>query len=171
MLRLITFFIILLLDIVLQSTLFQYLEVFSSLPNTTLILIISYSLLRPDVEGCLFGFFAGLLFDIILSPFLGFFSLFGTIIGFIAGKPFSNMYRESLLPPIVITGVACFLYELSFYFMNIYIFNYVEFFPYLFTVIVPVTLYSIIVSPIIFKFVCSVNNFLENSERYRRRLF
>lgn len=169
--RCIIFFIIIIFDLAFRSTILQSFSILSVVPNTTLIFIISYSLLRYEYEGCIFGFIAGILFDLFLSNTIGLFTITATIFGYIASKPFTNLYRESYVSPIITTLVATLVYEILFYFANVFIYGYVSLFVYLYTVIIPVVVYSVIVSPIIFKFVSIVNSLLEERELHKRKVF
>ncbi len=169
--RILIFFVIIILDICASATLLQNISILSVLPNTTLILIISYSLLRGEYEGSIFGFIAGFIFDLFLSNYIGFFTLLGTVVGYVASKPFTNLYRESYVPPVITTFVVATLFELLFYLINVYVYGYVSIFTYTYTVIVPIVLYSTVVTPIIFKFISIINSYIEGHEGHKRKMF
>ena len=73
--RAVIIFIILLLNLIFQSTVLQYFRFNSVIPNTAFAIIISISLLRGRVEGCLTGFGAGILQDIFFGSSLGYYAL------------------------------------------------------------------------------------------------
>ncbi len=169
--RVLIFFIIIIFNLSFYSTILQNFSVFSVLPNTTLILIISYSLLRSEYESSIFGFTAGLIFDLFFGQYVGFFTLIGTIIGFTASKPFTNLYRDSFLPPIVTVLVVSFFYEIIFYTINAFVYGYVSFLNYLYMFIIPTVIYSVVVTPIIFKFISIINSLIEEREQHKRKVF
>ncbi len=169
--RVILFFFIIILDIAFRGTLLQHFAIFSTLPNTTLILIVSYSMLRKEEESCIFGFFAGFIFDLFFSNYFGLFTIVGTTVGYFSSKPFTNLYRESFLPPIVTVLVVSFMYELIFYLINVNVYEYVSFFVYLYSRIVPTVLYSVITTPFIFKIISIINYSLEERDNYKRKVF
>ena len=55
---------ILALNLIFQSSVLPFFKIRGIIPNTALVIIISFSLLRGSFEGCLTGFGAGLLQDI-----------------------------------------------------------------------------------------------------------
>ncbi len=169
--RIIIFFLIIILDVSIYSTFLQNFTVLSVLPNTTLILVISYSLLRSDYESCIFGFTAGLMFDLFFSNYVGLLTLICTVIGFTVSRPFSNLYRDSYLPPIITVLIVSFFYELLFYFINIFIYDYISFLSYLYVIIFPTIIYSVVVTPFIFKFISTVNSLIEEREQHKRKVF
>ncbi len=169
--RAILFFFIIIFEIAIHSTLLQSISFFGTLPNTTLVLIASYSILRKSEESCIFGFTTGLVFDLFLSNYFGLFTVIGTFLGYNASKPFTNLYRESFLPPIITVLIASFIYEIIFYLINIKVYEYVSFFVYMYSIIVPTVLYSVFITPFVFKIISIINSFIEQQESYRRKVF
>ncbi len=169
--RVFIFFLIIIFDISIRTTILQHFSFFSVLPNTTLILIISYGMLRNQEEGCLFGFITGLIFDLLIGNYIGLFTFTGLIVGYFSSVPFTSLYRESFLPPTITVLVSSFFYELIFYILNIYTYEYISFFGYLYAKIMPTVLYSIAVTPIIFKIISNINIYIEKKESYKRKVF
>ena len=62
--RIIITTLIVVLNFILQTTLFPYLAIQGVFPNTTLIIVTSYSLLRGSKEGALVGAGTGFLMDV-----------------------------------------------------------------------------------------------------------
>ena len=107
--------IFIVLNFLMQSTILHYIEIRGVIPNTTIILIVSYALLRGSTEGAIVGFFSGLLQDIFFGTSLGYFTLFNTITGYLFGRGNHNFYRENYLLPMMLCTIAVFLYETMIY--------------------------------------------------------
>ncbi len=78
-------FLLLLLAVILQSTLFQLLNVFNVRPDLCLMIIIFAALQRGSMAGMFTGFTAGLLEGFLTPPY-GFQALVKTIIGYVLGR-------------------------------------------------------------------------------------
>lgn len=78
-------FLLLILAIVLQSTLFELLSVAHVRPDICLMIIIFAALQRGPIAGMLTGFTAGLLEGFFTPPY-GFHALIKTIIGYVLGR-------------------------------------------------------------------------------------
>ena len=52
--------ILIFVNFILQTTLLPYISIGGILPNTVLIIVVSYALLRGSTEGAIVGFFSGL---------------------------------------------------------------------------------------------------------------
>jgi rod shape-determining protein MreD len=78
-------FLLLILAVVLQSTLFQLLSILNVRPDLCLMIIIFAALQRGSMAGMLTGFTAGLLEGFFTEP-IGFHALIKTIIGYVVGR-------------------------------------------------------------------------------------
>jgi rod shape-determining protein MreD len=78
-------FLLLLLAIILQSTLFELLKVWYVRPDLCLMIIIFAALQRGSLAGMLTGFTAGLMEGFFTPPY-GFHALIKTIIGYALGR-------------------------------------------------------------------------------------
>lgn len=169
--RLIVTFWILIINLVIQSTILQYIQIRGVIPNTSLIIIISYALLRGDIEGAATGLFAGLLQDIFFGSSIGYYSLFGMLTGFFCGKIHKNFYRENYLNPLIICTMVAFLYGNLIYITSFFFSGELRYLFYLKNIILPETVYSSVFSLVIYRILFSVNDYLEIKEKYKRRLF
>ena len=162
---------ILIANFSLQSTLFQYIEILGVRPNTALIIIVSYSILRGDVEGAILGFFAGLLTDVYFGPYIGAYALMYMLIGYICGKPFKNFFRENFLLPLSLVAASSLLYQFVIYIVA-YLFHADLGLPYYFrTIILPGAVYTLIFTVPLYALLYGINNKLEEYEKKKRKLF
>lgn len=163
--------ITLILNFILQSTIFRYIEIFGVAPNTAIIIITSFAILRYEVEGAIIGFFAGLLQDIFFANVIGINALLYMLIGYICGKPVKGFYRENYLLPLLLVGGSTFFYNLSYYILNFFFRGRLDFWYYLRAIIIPEVFYNIILSLPIYGAVYAINIRLEKYEEPRRKLF
>ena len=154
-----------------QSTLFQYIEILGVRPNTALIIIVSYSILRGDVEGAILGFFAGLLTDIYFNSYIGMYALMCMLIGYFCGKPFRNFFRENFFLPLSLVAVGSLLYQFIIYMVN-FLFRAELNLPFYFkTIILPGAVYTLILTVPVYSLLYGINNKLEDFEKNKRKLF
>ena len=163
--------IILLLNMILQSTLFQNFAILGVLPNTALLLVVSYAILRGDVEGAFVGFFAGLLQDIFFARYIGFYAMCGALTGFVCGKPFKDFFRENYLMPVVLVAAAMFANEFVFYVFHFLLFGQTDFWYYFHKLILPAMVYTLFLSIPIYRLVYGLNRRLEGFSKRRKNIF
>lgn len=171
LLRVIIIGLFAIVNLVLQSTLLQYIQIRGVLPNTAVILIVSYALLRGSTEGSILGLFSGLLQDIFFGTSIGYFALLGMITGYLAGRGNHNFYRENYLMPMMLCTMATFLYESAIYFTSFLFHGHLNFLYFFGRLILPETVYSGIVTILIYRILFGVNEWMELKEKYKYRLF
>ena len=164
-------FILVIINFVLQSTLWPELAIMGITPDTALVLIVCYAILRGDIEGALFGFFTGLVQDISGGFVIGVFALLGFVIGYICGKPFKNFFKDNYFLPFVIVVIASLVHQFGVYVLTIMFTGQLEFFHYLRTIILPSTIYTASLSIPIYAIMHFVNSRLEKHEEHFASLF
>lgn len=169
--RIITTSLILILNLILQSTLFQAIRIADIIPNTSIIIIISYAILRGRTEGAAVGCFSGILTDIFFGTSFGFYGLLGMLTGYLCGRSFHHLYRENYLLPIMISAIAVFIYENIIYLTGFLFSGNTEYFYFLIHLIIPEMVYTAVFSIIIYRLLFALNDWLEDKEKYRYRLF
>ena len=163
--------LIILLNVILQSTFFQLIKIVNIVPNTSIILIISYSLLRGRTEGAIVGCFTGMLIDIFFGISFGFYSFICMVTGYLCGRSFHHLYRENYILPIMISSITVFIYESIIYFTGFLFRGNTEYIYFLINLIIPEMVYTGIVSMIIYRLLFAINDWLEEKEKYRYRRF
>jgi len=163
--------LVIFINFILQSTLFDYIRIGAIKPNTALVIIVCYAILRGDIEGAIFGFFAGLLHDMFFGNVIGLHALLGTIIGFFCGKPFKSFYNENFMLPITLVAVSSIFYEFGIYFFSFLFRGRIDIMHYFWTIILPTTVYAIILSVPIYRLIYGINDLLEEKEDKHRQLF
>lgn len=171
MYRIISLSIISILNIVLQSTLFEYIEILNIKPNTSILIIISYAMLRGDIEGSILGFFSGLMQDILFGKVVGLNALMGFILGFVCGKPFKDFYTENYFIPIFMAFIGTFIYGFVFYLVNFLFRGRLDAGNYLSSIVIPETVYTTVLMFFVYRFIYAVNDKLTKKEASKRKLF
>ena len=169
--RALTFFLVLILNLTLQSTLFQHMDIRGIVPNTSIIIIISISLLRGSMEGGIAGLFSGLLQDIFFGTSIGFYGLLGMLCGHFAGKFNKGFYRENYALPIFLCLLSTFIYESCVYILGPLFKGYTNYGHFLFSIILPEMVYNAVLAIIIYRILFTINSIVENHEKHKRRLF
>ena len=162
---------VLVVGVLLETTVASRIAVFGIAPDIMLSIIVSYSILRGDVEGAAAGITGGLLMDVALGQAMGLFAMLGLLVGYFAGKPFRDFYRESYLLPMFITGAVAVVYGLALYMFNTLTIAYVGMFAHMAAVILPMAVYTMVVSIIVYRILYAVNYLVELFEKRRRKVF
>jgi len=162
---------VVLINFVLQSAAFQYITILGVKPNTTLILICSYAVLRGDAEGALLGFFAGLLQDIYYSPVVGVNALLYMLIGYLCGKPLRDFYKENYFLAVLLVAASSLFYQFAHYFSYFLFRGRVDVGYYFTAVMLPGAVYTVIAAIPLYGLVYLLNHRLERADagRVRRR--
>ena len=159
--RKVNVFIIIAICFLLQTTLFQALSFASISPNLLIIVVSSFGFMRGKKEGMYIGFACGLLLDIFGSGILGFYALLYMYIGYINGCFRKMFYPEDLkLPMLLIAGSDLLIYFFLFLFRNRYHFQY-----YLWNIMLPELVYTMLITIFLYVIILKVNQRLETLEK------
>ena len=168
--RIAIFSIIIFINFIISTTWLQAISFGGILPNTTLIIVVSYALLRDDVEGAIIGFCAGLLYDVFFGGVVGVSALLMMFVGFFAGKPFRDFFKDNLLAPVVLIAAASLVYEFGFYVLNYLLAGRTDFLRYFGTIILPTTAYNLVLCIFIYRGILGINNRITKREVQKRGL-
>lgn len=165
MVRIITVFLIVIWNIIFQSTIVQKLSIGGISFNLLIITVVSIALIRGKLEGAMVGFAVGFLQDIFFGSTIGFYALLYMYFGFFCGFLNKTFYRDNVLIPIFIIAGSDFLLNFL-----IYIFTYLfrgrtELSYYLKNIIVPELVYTTFVCVIFYKLYLYINDKVEFFEK------
>lgn len=107
--------IIIIINFILQSTVFQHIAILGVVPNTALIIIVSIALIKGEKIGGIIGLLIGFLQDVFFSVTLGANAFVYFFIGYCIGKAEQKVYKESVIIPIAFTAVSTVAYYLLYY--------------------------------------------------------
>lgn len=171
MLRKITMAVMILFCFLLQTTLFRSLAFAGIGPNLLIVLTSAFGFMRGEKEGLLIGFFSGLLCDIFFADMLGFYALVYMYIGFLNGKFSKIFYPEDIKLPLALITVSDLSCGMVCYVLLFLLRGRLNFLFYLRTVILPETVYTIVVTCLLYPLALFVNDRLEGFERKRAKKF
>ncbi|WP_097677447.1 rod shape-determining protein MreD [Anaerosalibacter sp. Marseille-P3206] len=108
-------FIIVVINFILQSTVFQYTRIFGVMPNTALIIVVCIAILKGKHIGGVIGLLAGFIQDIMFSQTIGPNALVLFFIGYLVGMTDQKLYKDSLFIPFIITAISTLAYHGLYY--------------------------------------------------------
>ncbi|WP_245592044.1 rod shape-determining protein MreD [Clostridiisalibacter paucivorans] len=150
--------IVILLNFVIQTTIFEHIAVYSVLPNTALIIVIIFAILREKRQGAIIGIITGFLYDMLFYDVVGTHSLVYFLIAYSYGSINNKFFRNSPFTAAVFTFIGTILSHLLYYII-MYIFGVnMEFILLLRRVIIVESIYNSILSIFIFKLIYSIEN-------------
>lgn len=114
--------LIILINLILQSTILPYITIMELVPNTSLVLVVLIALAKGKSYGGLFGLIIGLLQDVLFSVTIGINALIYFLIGYIIGFVEDTFARDNVINPIIFTGTSTIfyhtLYSIFIYFLS-----------------------------------------------------
>ncbi|MCL2218136.1 MAG: rod shape-determining protein MreD [Defluviitaleaceae bacterium] len=171
MLRIFAMTVLILINFTLQATLFPHLAILGVTPDTALVFIVSYGILRDEIEGAFFGFFAGLAHDMLSGVVIGLFALLGFLTGYVCGKPFKNFFKDNYFLPFFVVIAVSLVYQFALYVFTILFTGQFEFWHYFTTIILPKTIYTASLSIPLYSFLYFINTRIERHEENSRSVF
>ncbi len=159
--RVITLGLLIIINFILQSTIFGFHNISSITPNLMLILTMSFGLMRGRKEGLLVGFFCGFLADCMFSTVLGPYMFVYMIIGYTNGFFHKNYIIEDVLLPLIVIIIDELVFNTTIYFIFFFLSNHLNFGDYLTDIILPETLSTTLLTIIVYKFYVFVNKRLK----------
>lgn len=137
----------------LQSTLFSFIDFADIVPNLLIIFTVSIALIRGKTEGCLVGFFSGLLMDIGFGSYFGLYALCYLIIGYFLGSFNQIYYEEDITLPLLIISLGDVFYGLFMFTFRFLPRGRLDIWFYLKRIILPEMVYTVIVSIVLYRFI------------------
>jgi len=100
---------------ILQTSLFNFFNIFGILPNISLILVVIFAILSDGVTGAIVGIITGVLYDAMMYDVFGIYTLIYFFIGAIIGSYSDNMIRENYIAYSIITAISTVVMHLLMY--------------------------------------------------------
>ncbi len=107
--------LLLMIEIIIESTIFPFLKIRGVTPDIVLITIISMGLIYGKREGIILGLIGGLLSDILFGRVLGLHALPYMLIGYLMGLASERVYKENRIIPFLFTIIGTLCYHGIFY--------------------------------------------------------
>lgn len=163
--------ILVILCFVLQTTVFKGIAFGGIVPNLMIILTASFGLIRGERTGLIFGFFCGLLSDIFFGSVIGLNAMIYMYIGYANGKFNKLFFPENIKLPMALILVSDLVYGFAYYVILFLMRGRFHFTYYFIHIILPETVYTILVTLILYPLVLWINRKLEDIELRSARKF
>lgn len=169
--RIITVFLLVMACFLLQCTVFKSLAFGGVAPNLLIILTSSFGFMRGEKTGLLLGFVCGLLYDICFGEIVGLQALILMYIGYLNGKFSGIFYPEDIKLPMALIVVSDLSFGLISYILMFLLRGRLHFSYYMRTVILPETVYTIIVTLLLYPVILKIDTKLEAREKKSAQKF
>ena len=110
--------LILILNFILQSTVFQYIAVMGVKPDTALAIVVALGTFMGRERGALVGATAGMLQDIVFGKPVGITTLSYMLTGYILGENSGKVFKEHMVVPLIFTAGATVVKYIILVFFN-----------------------------------------------------
>ena len=137
---------------ILQTTVFQYLQIAHVMPNLLLIITVANGYMHGRTYGMFTGFFCGIFIDMALSDVIGVCALIYMCIGFLAGYSNRIYYGDDFTVPMVLIGVGDLCYNFFYYVCMFLLRGRLNLSYYFGRIMLPELVYTVVVGILLYKF-------------------
>ena len=114
------------LGLILQSSYFDYFSLLGVKPDIVLVCIFFYGIFKGPVKGGAIGAFVGLIEDFFVGSFIGPMLLLRLLLGVSIGYFSRNIYKESIIIPMLLLIIATFFSNAYLWIFNSLLKNYIS---------------------------------------------
>ncbi len=144
------FFFIMFFCFLLQSTVFKALSFGGISPNLLIIVTTSIGFMRGEKQGLLSGFFCGMFVDIFSGDVIGLYAIIYMHVGYLNGKFSRIFYPEDMKLPLALITLSDLSYGMVCYIVLFLLRGRLNFTYFFLHVILPETVYTILMSIILY---------------------
>lgn len=148
----------------LQCTLFKRLSFGGISPNLLLITTTSIGFMLGEKKGLLSGFVCGLFIDIFFGDVIGLYAMIYMYIGFLNGKFSRIFYPEDIKLPLALITLSDLSYGMICYIVLFLLRGRLNFPYFFFHIILPETVYTIVIGIILYPILLSLYKRLNPNE-------
>ncbi|MDD3766099.1 MAG: rod shape-determining protein MreD [Eubacteriales bacterium] len=141
----------------LQTTIFEHLSFFGTVPNLLIGLVVCVALTRSALEGGAIGLLCGIFIDVLGRGTFGVNALLFLYIGVALGLVSNKFYRIRGLVVFAFAFLSNFVYAFLMFFFKFYIWGYGNMLAALAKKIIPETIYTAVFSVLILFLIRSIN--------------
>lgn len=150
------FYFIMFFCFILQCTLFKRLSFGGISPNLLLITTTSLGFMRGEKQGLLAGFVSGLFVDIFFGDVIGLYAMLYMYIGYLNGKFSRIFYPEDIKLPLALITLSDLSYGMVCYIVLFLLRGRLNFPYFFFHIILPETVYTIVMSIILYPILSTI---------------
>lgn len=144
-------------NVILESTLFQYVRIYGIKPDFSIMIIVAYAIIRGGSYGAFIGLGTGLLIDMLYGRAIGINALSYMVTGYIIGQAHENVFKDSFIPSFIFNFIAIIIFQhiyvLLSYFSNNFPGAYISYTYMLLKVTLPQAFYNAVVGSIIYRYI------------------
>ena len=126
---------------------------------------------KRQFRGLSYGFWSRSFTGHFFRHSLGYYALLGTLTGYLCGKFNHGFFRENYATPVILSAVAAIVYETAVYITGFLFAGNLHYLHFLLNLILPEAVYTAIVTFVIYRILFSINDHIENKDKYKRKLF
>ena len=150
------FYFIMFCCFILQCTLFKRLSFGGISSNLLLITTTSLGFMRGEKQGLLAGFVSGLFVDIFFGDVIGLYAMLYMYIGYLNGKFSRIFYPEDIKLPLALITLSDLSYGMVCYIVLFLLRGRLNFPYFFFHIILPETVYTIVMSIILYPILLTI---------------
>ncbi|NLV89834.1 MAG: rod shape-determining protein MreD [Tissierellia bacterium] len=143
--------LVVLVNLILQTTIFPYISVFGVEPNLALLAVISMAIFKGRFYGSFLGLTLGIIQDILFSPVLGVNSFILFFAGYLVGLLESKIIKDNLFIPILLSILGTIYYNFTYYIFMFFLSKNISFISFTRHVLLIETIYNCVLAIPIYK--------------------
>lgn len=151
-----------------QTTVLNGLDIAGVKPNAIIMIVALIGYRYGKIPGILMGFFSGLFLDLTEGNYLGYYALLYLLIGYLVGFTHRLYNKNYTVVPIFIIGFSDFLLNLMFFISGFLVRNRLDFTYYLFRIILPEFIYTLVLAVFLYKFLNWFYSLLEKKKAEKK---
>ena len=169
--RKITVLLIVIVCFLLQTTFFKSLSFLTVSPNLLVIVTASFGFMRGKKEGMYIGLLCVCLIDKFYGDYLGANALIYMYIGYLNGFFRQLFFPDEIGLPMFLIAVSDLSYNFAVYFFRFLFRNRLHFFYYLWHIMLPELVFTLLMMIIIYYVILKINRRLEDIEKRKAAKF
>ncbi len=150
-----------------QNGIFPLIPFLSASPNLLLILTFSFGFIEGKKAGMIYGILAGILLDLFYSGPFGFYTLFYIYVGYVNGICTKYYYEDYITLPLILSVANEMAYNLYVYVFRFLFRGRLDFLYYLRELIIPETIFTVVTTLFLYRFLLYVDRRLKEYESRR----
>lgn len=144
-----------------QTSVFPLIPYLGATPNLLLICTFSFGFIHGSTAGMIYGLASGMMLDLFYSGPFGFYTLIYIILGYLNGIFSRFYYEEYITLPLMMCMFSELLYHLYIYLFRFLIRGKLQIGYYLWHIVLPSVIFSLIVTLVLYKFFFSMTQKIE----------
>lgn len=143
--------LIIIINLILESTILPLFPVFGYVPNISLVATIILSFRKGKYYGAFFGLSTGLIYDILFGKVIGVKALIYFLIGYYSGELNESFNNDNILIPVLFSAIGTIIYNSLYSLLIFFTSNMIDFSEVVDNVFSLEILYNLILTFIILK--------------------